>query len=670
MKIYKCALTALAIVLPAMVTRGDDALIKPQFGVSATFGRPPGGRYFAARIPIAFDKDGVGQKEIDIATMHVASAKGSDPTWAQCIKSGFVRPEGSTLAILILDTCSALPPATYEMNVAITAPKKEQRLLFQVTRPAAEIRPLSTQTVERINSLFDVKTQPGALTVLETTGRTPLTNVSALRVDDVTLDGHPIGGDITFDTSKDVNGIVRLPLHLTGHFPYGKAKATVALRAAELTGPTYVAYEIQNRLHWWLLLPVIFAGLLLGYLTRTTLKRFLEGRKARIAALDLLDKMEREGRRYKDQEFAAAVGPLIANIQTALRGAAADLATTVNDTSTKFTAAFNTLQQKITDTNRAIESASQTLPQVLDFPTGINNAIAEAAAAFPAAHDAANGGDPTSATATLRKVMEALTHDVREAAATWRSDVQNAAATTLKNALPPNVNAPFTTAIATLNAQLVQIPGADVATTLSAVTQARFTIRHDIVQGVFAPLARYAQKTIDDIKQSGASAAGSEAALAKLREAIQNDVETTLQAEMEAIDPLLTALANEKAAAPAGQPIPLTSIAPAEATAAESEMATLLPEPEPSFIRRFFSTPAMRQHDPIAVDRKRTFAEILAGELASFVIAAIGITIAGALFLLPTFDGTPRGLLTALFWGYAGDISVDALTEAAKKYRS
>lgn len=37
--------------------------------------------------------------------------------------------------------------------------------------------------------------------------------------------------------------------------------------------------------------------------------------------------------------------------------------------------------------------------------------------------------------------------------------------------------------------------------------------------------------------------------------------------------------------------------------------------------------------------------------------------------LLPTFDGTWQGVLTALFWGYADDISVDALTDAAKKVK-
>jgi hypothetical protein len=49
--------------------------------------------------------------------------------------------------------------------------------------------------------------------------------------------------------------------------------------------------------------------------------------------------------------------------------------------------------------------------------------------------------------------------------------------------------------------------------------------------------------------------------------------------------------------------------------------------------------------------------------------SCLGITAIGLLLLLPTFDGTWHGVLVAFFWGYAGDISIDALTDAAKKVK-
>src|SRR5436309_711325 len=141
MRFCKRCLFVIAIASVALGVRANEpSLVKPLFGFSYTLNMQPGGRWFAARVPVAFDKDARAGQPITIATMQVSSPKGNDPSWATCIKSGFQRPEGSTLGILITSTCEKLPPATYEITVAINAASEPQRLVFQVTRPAGELR--------------------------------------------------------------------------------------------------------------------------------------------------------------------------------------------------------------------------------------------------------------------------------------------------------------------------------------------------------------------------------------------------------------------------------------------------------------------------------------------------------------------------------------------------
>jgi hypothetical protein len=87
------------------------------------------------------------------------------------------------------------------------------------------------------------------------------------------------------------------------------------------------------------------------------------------------------------------------------------------------------------------------------------------------------------------------------------------------------------------------------------------------------------------------------------------------------------------------------------------------------FRARLVPVPSFGATEPVAVVRARTMWQIAAAKVTQFAVASVGITAVGLLLLLPTFDGTWQGVLGALLWGYAGDISVDALTDAAKKVK-
>ncbi|HXH93351.1 MAG TPA: hypothetical protein VNN25_17340 [Thermoanaerobaculia bacterium] len=679
---------AVLILCAFRVFADEPAIIKPMFGLNYTLGpvRNSSG-WMAARIPITIEKD--AKKTIAIETTYVTTTASVNASWAQCVRTGFSRPPGTTLAILITSTCANLGPATYEVNVAVTSEKQVQRLVFQITRPVGELRPLTTQIVDRTDSIACIEIAPKELIVVETGARTPLTNVSASRIENLAIDGKAIDGDLKFgNANADSRGVARLPVTLSGHFPNGVAKTTVMIRANELAAPVFVTYEIHARFHPWLLFLAILIGLLLGYAMRTLLVRFVESRTAYIAALDLRDKIDSEKKKYSDPTFIGIVDPLLTRLRDAIDKRPVDLTAIVNDIKEKYNAAVSTLQDKIKAVRAAFD-ASVSLLSPDDFPPDIAKALTEAQQTIDEARKLVDS-DPTGAQNELTQATANLQADVDSAAAGWRVEMQVALADAVRSPLPPNFDEPFRSALATLKTGLEQLPigqSKDTVTILSAVHGLQFTLRFNLVKRVLDPMQTYGQSVIDVLKQKSEPVAGSEAAL-------QAFAAANGPAPLAQLDALLSALAAdikaagdkngvnvqndlaagkylEAARAAVKQP-PIAAIGSLPGTLATPLAAAgeAFPVSGLQFVQRAFPHAQLALPDTDTIERQRSVWEIAAAKLARFAISALGISMAGLLVLLPAFDGTWRGLLTGLFWGYAGDISVDALTEAAKKYRT
>ncbi|HJW93238.1 MAG TPA: hypothetical protein VJ901_06445 [Thermoanaerobaculia bacterium] len=666
----------------------EPAIVKPVFGLTYTLGAVPNsGGWVAARIPITIEKD--AKKIIAIELTNVTTTTPPVSSWAQCVRAGFSQLPGTGLAILITSTCAKLAPSVYEVNVAVTSEKQVQRLIFQLTRPAGELRPLATQVVNRTDSLFSTETAPKELIVVETSARTPLTGVSASRIENLAIGTDSIGGDVHFGPANaDERGVARLPLTLSGRFPKGVAKTTVMIGANELATPVYVAYEIHTRFHSWLLFLAIFIGLALGYATRTLLVRFVESRTAYITALDLREKIGTEKTSHPDAAFAAAVDPLLVQLNDAIAKRPADLPAVVKDIGDKFTAASSALQERIKTARQAFET-SASLPSPDGFPPAIAEVLKKAQQAIDDAR-ALVDSNPAEAQKALAQATTQLQRDLDDSAGTWRANVLAALDNAIQNPLPAKFDEPFKPAISALKTALDQLPlgqSKDAATVLSAIYKVQFDLRHNLVERVLVPIEDYAQSVIKVLKNKGEPVATSEGAL-------QAYITAEGIARLAQLDALLGALAADiKAAADkngvnvaadlaAGRYLEAARTAlkmppnaviggahevfPASLkTIGEALIAPPLQLMQKTFPHLSFTLPSME-----TMARARSLWEIGAAKFASFVMSAIGIAFAGLLVLLPTFDGTWRGLLTALFWGYAGDISVDALTAAAKKYRT
>lgn len=631
----------------------------------------------------------VNPAALKVRTMDVADAANDrHPSWTECVKAVNDNRANATPAIVVT-ACPALPPGVYAVTISIVkdANAPPQKLLVQLTRPAAELRPLATQTIDRVVSLVRSQSSaPKSLILNETTGRMPLTGVTVRRAEDVTFENRPIPVTIGFTAPATAEvGRAELPITLEGDFPYGTAKTVVQVRANELAAPLYVAYEIRTRLHGWLLLPAILCGLLLGYLTRVLLKNFVEKRKVKVAALDLLDRIRTERRRRRDATFAAAAAALeqrLADELTRKTVTAASIKTIDGD----FAQALTELQQRIAAVRTAITNAASITSSPDDYPPAIAAALAKARTAFAAAAAAVEAGDATTAKEALDAANDDLAREIDIAANAWRIAVENALNTQLPP-LPKPIQETFAHEANRLRAELAKVPAGQQkppAEIVKAVHPAAFAVRHQFAPRVLAPLADYAQRVVDLLANTGKSTAHAAPALTALHTAIATDADVTLARPLAAAAALLEGLRKDitAVAQAAGSDVSnelnageyLQAAQNAEQGAMQGGPASdsiAIPgtpaAPRPFFLPDVVVPQGAAPHDPIVIARRRGLREIFVAELAQFVIAAIGIALVGLLFLLPSFDGTWRGLLTAVFWGYAGDISIDALTEGAKR---
>src|SRR5262249_44359705 len=144
---------------------------------------------------------------------------------------------------------------------------------------------------------------------------------------------------------------------------------------------------------------------------------------------------------------------LIADVDAAIGGAPNLLADAVKAIDTKFGVAITDLQQRIADTRQAIETAA-VLPDPQKFPAPIAKVLTQANADFDNARALLAKWDETAARQALSATTSKLPTDVDSAAATWRTNLQNALDTTLQQALPANLAPTYTEVIASLKTLL------------------------------------------------------------------------------------------------------------------------------------------------------------------------------------------------------------------------
>jgi hypothetical protein len=705
----------LVLLLVAAPAPAQDApkLLALEHGT--TYALAAADRVLSARVPVrAEPKVTLANLELTIADVVVDGRH--DPALLACVTPRKEFDTPGAPAIVLTVTCAHRRPDDYDVTIAVlaAAPAKParpqtrqtsapapvpQKLALKLTRPTPTLRAISAQAVERTVIWGDNISgpSPSRLIISDTSNRTLPLTFTAAQVDNATQGTRSVAGKLAFEpATTDANGRAELALSIADPFPLGTSKTTVEIRSNDLAAPIYVAYEIATRLHWGYVVAAILIGLGLGFLTRTVLKTIVERGAAKVAALDFLDKLSVARARWNQTIFRTAVNRIASTLEDAIRTAdAATLKTRVTEADAAFVLAKTALEADVAEILGSIATTTQLTTSPGRFPGAVATALGRAATDLAAAKQRVVGGEVDAGKEAADKITAALAGNVENESAAWRTRLQSAlqALDTLTR-LPPALQSALTSGLATVRTQIAKAPAPSLSPDIAAILESSHAIAflagHDLTEAVLKPLADSAGRAVKILADAGVPAPTIDAASTMLLRAIDDDADTTLEGPAAAAGELVRLLRQEIADAAAAAKVNVSAelaegrYLDAAAAVADSTRAAAgtgrRPDPEVAggraasvpplvFRARLVPVPSFGANEPIELARARTVFQIAAAKLAQFAVASIGITAVGLLMLLPTFDGTWQGVLAALFWGYAGDISVDALTDAAKKVK-
>lgn len=201
---------------------------------------------------------------------------------------------------------AALRTGTYTLRLRVSAPGfAGDALTVQVSVPAPELRLPTTLSVQRIRPLIPAifgagETSMEPLLIREVGRLAGLTDVQLTQLGPLRHEGRGTVGVVQAVKAPPVppGGMATIEYAITPEqLPAGEVRGTVQLSARELAAPIEIPVVINTRVAPLWIVVLVFAGVLLGYVSRTLLGRWraraealtLAGseRRALAAALDL-----------------------------------------------------------------------------------------------------------------------------------------------------------------------------------------------------------------------------------------------------------------------------------------------------------------------------------------------------------------------------------------------
>jgi hypothetical protein len=278
------------------------------------------------RIPIVF-RAGVRPRAVSAVVSGVSGGEDSDAIVLSAFRPRVVAGlPGRGPAILLDVRLRALGPATYDVQLGVRksgAVPETQQLAVQVVVPAATLRDSGTLIVDRMVKLLDGdQLEPGHLILKETSRKSRLTRITIGQVEATKSGDEPVAGRFSASGAVEdmpAGGQQQVPFQLDGDFPIGTSSGVVEVDAPELAEPLAIRFEVRSRRDRWLIFPIVFTGLVAGFLTRVLFKRWIDSARTRLAVNDMVARLNAEAERRPDLLFRNAVADAIRDLRTALR---------------------------------------------------------------------------------------------------------------------------------------------------------------------------------------------------------------------------------------------------------------------------------------------------------------------------------------------------------------
>jgi hypothetical protein len=607
---------------------------------------------------------------------------------------------------------------TYDvyLNLQPVSNSSAQRLKVQITHAAPKIAAIPKLILDRTYGFIGLAwdTHP-ELFINEVSKKSNLTNLKIEKVGNASVGSKPIGGTLQFlNPPKEVKAGDRpkLDYTLANDFGLGPATGSMRIESDELIDPVGTFdFEVRSHVHWIYIGLTILAGLFCSYLLKVHLQLRVELDQARLDARKLIDRIATEEQRHQDPAFRHAYQAQLADLNTALNG---DNPTDINTAKTALDTTWRNALQDLAKRHQGQVDALDKLRDITNYdwlvPPGVSAAIATARAAEPEVVQLIERDDLARADIQSRQIVSNLGNNILQAAFSWQTNetqilnaVQNASvgisqqvstallkpAQDLAAALNKiNANTPLGTpeqihqALSDIKFErvsvrqfvdwLAQTERVELATAQSLVAAAHLPGWNAAAFGAL-PAAVDAFAAFLDSMVDTPNPAGLPAQLNSVHkawtDALQQqfpvlapnaNVQTALTAR-NYIDAVKVTLQQKKGAAALGL---VPDAAPPFTTPGFLGFATGAAAPVYSVRTRFQTlfTPA-----PTLPTSVTDAAQLKKDKLAQSVVIGLLLIVAGYGLQLNTFVGTFADFSTLFFWAFGLDLTVDAVTKAAKK---
>lgn len=696
-----------------------EELVTPQDGTSYQLAARP---QSTVRVPLDL-RAGVDARSLRLTVLRVRRNSVQDVRASAFKPTYQSNPPRINVAV---DLDRAPGAGTYELSLRITSGRRVQHLELQFLRPFATLEGPTTFIVDR-TLIFPwwTKERTPPLRVVERSGAL-VSGASVRQVDAATArfvfgprPFTPSDAPASVPASNVIqpNGSVDVAYSLNGRFPLGTATRTIEISAPQLQSPTKLVLQVRSRRHPAWIAVVVGLGLIAGWLLRTALQRWGELGRARLQALDLLDRLGQEDRDHQDAEFRKKLSELIARVEALRKGPdwrdGTKIATTVKEVSQDLNSALTRLGEGREVASAQLAAAIELVETRWSLPENVQAALITARTDLEGASRALQADDPGTAQAVCRTVTKDLDAEVQRTVTEWR-DEQLGQLRVLADLAPPPASPALALvqaaaqAIATVRKLPVDDAKATTGDVLPALHAARLQLR-DLPTHTSALVAE-ALRVLDILAEVQDADQGAVEALQKAtdglrpqRDELHGPPEATLTALADRVPTFLDALEAacerqtggrdpavrdliragryaEAASKLLPPPAPEGEVDDGAAAARKRAEKPALPAAERAAFTPFVpdvvspvapspSTIALRGSAPpteVQAARARAFSVILWSTWVQTALVFALLLVAGYLLFAEEFVGTLQDFVQVFLWAFAIDVTVGKLLEVTQ----
>ncbi|MDX1406876.1 MAG: hypothetical protein R3330_02050 [Saprospiraceae bacterium] len=225
------------------------------------------------------------------------------------------------------------------------------------------------------------------------------------------------------DTANlSADGIAYVPINLRGNFPLGTTNGIVEFDAPQMAQPLQIPMEIKTRLGYAWLWVFLIIGLILGWFVKKYLKSQADLSQAQLEAVELLKEIQEALATSPDTTFQDHVKPHASALRTALQN---NVTSEITEATTDASQAFTTASADLETSTQALYAQLDTLTAItasgLRLPLMIATTMEKRNQQVQAVITDAGKGHVTGSAVAAQKLAHLLNIDLRNLTLQWKS---------------------------------------------------------------------------------------------------------------------------------------------------------------------------------------------------------------------------------------------------------